>query len=206
MYVVLPLKPGAANLKRMKNQLTSDIIESLIGNMTETESIVGFPRMNISNSIELQNALKSLGIKSLFDPETANLSLMSPGLSEQMNDTSKATKSKSKLISEDPEIQKIYDFLILKNLTSVGIEDLRNNKETDNPGIYADKVLHQVELTINESGTEAAAVTSTILDRSGMSLMFIANRPFFFFIRQKSAKFIWLWGTIYKPKPFYDIP
>ena len=204
MYVVLPLHSGSINLKRMKSKLTPIIIENLIRNMTEKLGVVGFPRMKISSSTELQSAFKSLGFKSLFDPQTANLGVMISGPSAIPNLGSKKI-SDSKLKSEEPEIQEFFDFISLQNLTSLGIDDLRNNKEIDNPGIYADKVLHQVELTIDESGTEAAAVTSTILSRSGMSFSFISNRPFLFFIRQKSTKYIWFWGTIYKPTPFFNI-
>lgn len=80
-----------------------------------------------------------------------------------------------------------------------GIDSLRNSNNLINPGLYADDIIHKVEMTVNEKGTEAAAATSIIIDRSGDSKKFVANRPFLFFIRNEQSKLIWFWGTVNRP-------
>lgn len=83
MYVLLPKAEGAAALKSFKDQLTAETIEYLISNMKNETCIIGFPRMKLSSTINLNNALHSLGLHSLFDPNTADLSLLSNGFGQE---------------------------------------------------------------------------------------------------------------------------
>ena len=79
MYVLLPTAQGARALRSFQNQLTVDVIEKLISNMKNATCIVGLPRMKLSNSLSLRSTLASLGLRSLFDPVTSDLSLVSQG-------------------------------------------------------------------------------------------------------------------------------
>ncbi|XP_015429220.1 PREDICTED: leukocyte elastase inhibitor [Dufourea novaeangliae] len=79
MYVMLPTAKGAIALRGFLNQLTVDNIEGLIGNMKNETCIVSLPRMKLSSSLSLKSTLASLGLHSLFNPETADLSLVSQG-------------------------------------------------------------------------------------------------------------------------------
>jgi len=83
MYVLLPKAEGAAALKSFQDQLTAETIEYLISNMKNEICIVGFPRMKLSSTMNLNNALHSLGLHSLFDPNTADLSLLSNGFGQE---------------------------------------------------------------------------------------------------------------------------
>lgn len=79
MYVLLPTAQGAKALRSFQNQLTVDTIEKLISNMKNETCIIGLPRMKLSNSLTLRPTLASLGLSSLFDPATSDLSLVSQG-------------------------------------------------------------------------------------------------------------------------------
>ncbi|XP_076681441.1 leukocyte elastase inhibitor [Andrena cerasifolii] len=79
MYVLLPTAQGARALRSFQSQLTVDVIEKLISNMKNTTCIIGLPRMKLSNSLTLKPTLASLGLSSLFDPATSDLSLVSQG-------------------------------------------------------------------------------------------------------------------------------
>lgn len=85
MYVLLPTAPGAKALREFKNKLTVDIIENLIKNVKNETCIVGFPRMKLSTSLSLRPTLAALGLESLFDPLTADLSLISQPNAVTMN-------------------------------------------------------------------------------------------------------------------------
>ena len=85
MYVLLPSAPGANALKEFKQNLNADILINLIHQMKNQTCIVAFPKMKLSSSLSLKNALKSLGLVSLFDPLKADLSLLSPGLNKTVN-------------------------------------------------------------------------------------------------------------------------
>ena len=98
-----------------------------------------------------------------------------------------------------PIDQEFVEFLKAAKLPSFGVDKLRNTAGLKNPGIFADDVIHKVEMTVNERGTEAAAVTTITIDRSNDYKRLIANRPFLFFIRHEPVKLIWFWGTVHKP-------
>lgn len=102
-----------------------------------------------------------------------------------------------------PIDQDFLNFLNTQNLPSFGIDSLRNSKTIKNPKLYAEDILHRVEININEKGTEAAAATAVALERTGSQNYFIANRPFLFFIRHDFSKLIWFWGTVNSPTPNY---
>lgn len=82
MYVLLPKDEGAAALKSFQDQLTAETIEYLISNIKNETCIIGFPRMKLSSTLNLNDALHSLGLYSLFDPKTADLSLLSNGFGQ----------------------------------------------------------------------------------------------------------------------------
>lgn len=67
-------------------------------------------------------------------------------------------------------------------------------------GVFADEIIHQVEMEINEEGTVAAAATVTSVNRGGVE-MFRADRPFMFFIYHVKVDIITFWGTIVRPTP-----
>ena len=104
-----------------------------------------------------------------------------------------------------PIDQDFLNFLNSHNLPTFGLDALRNSATIQNPGLYADDVLHRVEININEKGTEAAAATAVAIERTGSQKKFIANRPFLFFIRHEESKLIWFWGSVKTPTPNYPV-
>ncbi|KYN34293.1 hypothetical protein ALC56_11400 [Trachymyrmex septentrionalis] len=87
-------------------------------------------------------------------------------------------------------------------LQSLGLHSFAN---LVNPSLYADEVLHKVEMDVTEKGTEAAATTAVVLRRDGNQKKLVANRPFMFFIRHDPTKLILFWGTVNKPTPHYPV-
>lgn len=91
------------------------------------------------------------------------------------------------------------------------LENLRryiNEQSTDNsyqnPGLYADKIIHKVYMDITETGTEAAATTYVALSKDGSRITFRADSPFLFFIRHEGTKAILFWGSVNTPTPNYS--
>lgn len=62
-----------------------------------------------------------------------------------------------------------------------------------------DDVLHKVRLEMNEVGTEAVAVSSTLVDYIG-GIVVKVNRPFIFLIRHEFTGTHLFWGAIYNPE------
>lgn len=95
----------------------------------------------------------------------------------------------------------------LLSQTLDGIRNLLNQdpqlSTSENPGLYADQVLHKVYMDITESGTEAAAATSVSLSRDGGRVSLRVDVPFLFFIRHEETKMILFWGSVHQPTPSF---
>jgi serpin B len=68
-----------------------------------------------------------------------------------------------------------------------------------NGGVWIDQVKHKTFLEVNEEGTEAAAVTSTIITSGIEQGVFRVNRPFVFVIRENYSQTILFIGKIVDP-------
>jgi serpin B len=70
-------------------------------------------------------------------------------------------------------------------------------------GLYISRVLHKTYIETNEEGTEAAAVTAVEIGVTsagpGQPYAFTINRPFVYFIREKSTGTILFIGTVMNP-------
>jgi len=320
MYVLLPKVHGATALKNFQDQLTVETIEYLISNLKNQTCIVGLPRMKLSSTLTLNSALQNLGLRSLFDAKTADLSLLSSGygstavprplaaspqISRQAVSSKtdeylifsrigenqgvrtnffryddrergfnieqwstgfqihkirrtrrnvldekrhNVTSSRAMYVTDNDGLEKIapktndkntkyvsleenkyrfrnaekntknrkrrqsrpiddnfLKFMQSKNFPSYGLDNIRNSGNLVNPGLFADEVLHKVEMEVTEIGTEAAATTGVILRRDGSQKKLVADRPFLFFIRHDSTKLILFWGTVNTPIPNYAV-
>lgn len=76
MYVVLPHERGARALKQFESTLSTEHLDNMIKSMKIRECLVAMPKMKLSSSLNLQTALSAMGLTSLFNPSTADLSLL----------------------------------------------------------------------------------------------------------------------------------
>lgn len=65
--------------------------------------------------------------------------------------------------------------------------------------LYIGEVLHKAVIEVNEEGSEAAAVTSIGIRATSLPPQFIANRPFFFAIRDNETQTVLFMGTVVDP-------
>lgn len=82
----------------------------------------------------------------------------------------------------------------------LNLEALRQS-QTTNPGLYASEILHKVDLTINEKGTEGGAATTVTLYKTGPDVVFRAEEPFIFLIRHESSQLPLFYGQVFDPRP-----
>lgn len=78
MFIVLPTGPVTSNLEPLEQELTAEVINALINNMTTIDMRVWIPRMRLSFKAQLKNPLNNLQISSIFDPDTADFTRLSP--------------------------------------------------------------------------------------------------------------------------------
>ncbi|XP_015585525.1 leukocyte elastase inhibitor isoform X2 [Cephus cinctus] len=355
MYVVLPNSKEQGALRNLKSRLNRNVLESWIDSMRNQTCIIGLPRMKLSSTLSLSKALQSLGLTSLFDPEVADLSILSPGLginsgssilqaqpqrpvipqqnlnsqspsqdtfifprfgensengtrlpgaptatstkkdffryedkvgryrveqwatgftikrirrairekqrNERLREQEQGEEEKKKVdnvkakdkrdapLRDNVEISRkraanldkrfagrtkrrtanlgqdnhhfegqentwqrhvrqvrpidgdFLKYLEDQNVPSFGLDALRMSASLRNPGLYAEDVLHKVEIEVTEKGTEAAGATSIILTKDGSQKRLVADHPFLFFIRHEPTKLLLFWGTVNTPTP-----
>jgi serpin B len=71
-------------------------------------------------------------------------------------------------------------------------------------GLFIAKAIHQTFLQVDEKGTEAAAATALVMNESGprpARIRFLADRPFFFLIRDNRSGAVLFMGRIEEPPP-----
>ncbi|XP_052866763.1 serine protease inhibitor 28Dc-like [Anopheles cruzii] len=73
MYVILPNGSDRAKLRQLQSRLTSTVLDQLIGQMRLQKAIVQFPRLHVTNSYDMKQALQQLGLRALFNSAKSNL-------------------------------------------------------------------------------------------------------------------------------------
>jgi serpin B len=97
-----------------------------------------------------------------------------------------------------------------KTLSAMGMPDAFDGMGgADFPGmggppgrVYIEDVLHKAFVDVNEEGTEAAAATGVFMDLFGGApepVIFHADRPFLFFIREERTGSILFMGRVVDP-------
>ncbi|XP_017767926.1 PREDICTED: leukocyte elastase inhibitor A-like [Nicrophorus vespilloides] len=175
MYVVKPIDSSKEKLQALQQRLTPEDVERMVSNTKYQTSVLQFPKMKLTSTLNLREALAKLGSSTLFHPLEADLSLISPGKDQKLD----AGRS-----------------------LDMNLDDVRKTLgPNDNPHLYADKVLHKVYMDITETGTEAAAATSVSLSRGGDIITFRVDVPFLFFIWNHETGLVLFWGAVYTPTP-----
>uniref|UniRef100_A0A6E8W0F2 SERPIN domain-containing protein n=2 Tax=Anopheles coluzzii TaxID=1518534 RepID=A0A6E8W0F2_ANOCL len=293
MYVIMPNNSNRAKLQQLIPKLTSEVVKDLIENMAIKTSIILFPKMHISNTMDLKRVLQQLGVSSLFQAERSNLSPMlneesqpdtfinrvqapttpakwrptvniadyenrptstRPGnnlndvliFSRFQNETMEQTtvvpeaadttepltiettsqsfvpltnrpsgrvgRTKRDVSYKVPSSKQAAqavgplsskDFILHKRIVKengpVGKKGLRRRSKRAAQQLYVSNAVHQVDLEVNETGTEGGAATIVTLNRSGTSVVFRAEAPFLLLIRNDQTNLPLFYGPVYHP-------
>lgn len=187
-YVVIPNSSNRQKLRDLQNKLNSNELQRLASNTDQTPLIILFPKMKLETTLELTDELKYLGLNTLFSSAEANLALLSPGQKDQLGFTPASKRRRRREQSFRPEDSLDYIRTSINRVV-----------DPENPGLYADQVLHKVWIEVTEAGTEAAAATSVSLTRDGTRKNMVVDTPFFFFIRHEPTKLLLFWGSVNRP-------
>lgn len=325
MYVIVPNNSNRLRLRQMQEYLTPEKIDDMISKMEWKTAIVLLPKMHFTNQIDLRRVLQKMGLNSIFDRSTSDLSLISNGqeagssyqpafqavqqfpslqsapaplasfpslqsasapiapfplldnsyrfqmasLTDDDNDapfifsrhgeddeedespqtttdaTSPGTEKSSTETKTDKPVRhrrnvsykvpsatrkneptlRLKDYIISKRITksNPGKKHIRSKRQIDlsesvkqldqlrsqlsqgyssNPGLFADDILHKVDLTVNEKGTAGGAATVTLLKRTGTDAVVRVETPFIFMIRHDDTKLPLFYGTVYEPTDY----
>ncbi|CAG9838931.1 unnamed protein product [Diabrotica balteata] len=77
-YVIMPFESSVQKLKEFQNRITQADLENLADRTVYRKALVSFPKMTVESTLDLNPILNKLNVRSLFDPESAELGLISP--------------------------------------------------------------------------------------------------------------------------------
>lgn len=101
------------------------------------------------------------------------------------------------------DLEKSFRRLGIKSIFSPQYSDLRfmlNQPAQGKIPLYVGQISHKVNLIVDEQGTEGAAVTVTLIDRSSPSVIFNANQPFLIYVRHDPTRLPLFYGAVFNPK------
>uniref|UniRef100_A0A6P7GCF9 Serine protease inhibitor 28Dc-like n=1 Tax=Diabrotica virgifera virgifera TaxID=50390 RepID=A0A6P7GCF9_DIAVI len=270
-YIIMPFESSVQKLKDFQNRIREADLESLADRTVYRKALVSFPKMTVESTLDLNPILTKLNVRSLFDPESAQLGLISPttanirttqlrpvpqgtaqlnplrpfpsnpnnviifnrsgqpgNCSNTFGNTNNTTPCKDRMEDTKGEakvINKTGDKIgsrVARNISNrktkrtimrsgENIDNLRHLLDQQpaynsyqNPGLYADRIIHKIFLQITEEGTEAAATTAVLLIKSYSSISFRVDVPFIFFMRHEDTKTILFWGSVERPTPYFN--
>lgn len=80
MYIILPNNSTRHRLRQFQATLTADKIQDMISRMEWRTAMVLLPKLHITNRVDLKMILNRMGLRSLFNYEQSDLSLISTGI------------------------------------------------------------------------------------------------------------------------------
>lgn len=238
MYIILPNNSTRNRLRQFQATLTADKIEEMISKMEWKTAIILFPKLHITNRVDLKMILNRMGLRSLFNYEQSDLSLMSTGVETlyqpntgnsiddkeflftrigeqetkhrnttaatptQTNRNDETKRGKRSVVTYKAIGRSRRELQVDPSLSLKRLDLLRTRLNSDryqNPRLFADELIHQIDLTVNEVGTEGGAATITTLRRSGPDVFFRAETPFLFMIRHEDTKLPIFYGAVFEP-------
>ncbi|KAG8235699.1 hypothetical protein J437_LFUL014043 [Ladona fulva] len=177
MYIIVPdVKDGngVVDLQNLIKRLKYSDLEAIVRDSEIRNCIVSIPRMKLSSSNKLRGAISSLGLPSLFDPATANLTgVFENSVTERNVRPPRGSNSR-----------------------------LKKDRKSELGPLYAEEVHHRVELDVTELGTVATAATAISHSRDGSSKVLRAERPFIFFVHHAPTGLVLFWGSVVNPPAY----
>jgi len=176
MFFILP-KPGHPyeyNTRKFVESLGTENILNIISNMTPTAVTVKIPKLKIITSLSLTDLLKKFIIyKNATRPNSNTNANNLSALEDMVNKFDK--------FNPDKDV------------------DLVLSAAADQDQLVVSDIVQQVYFSVNENGTEAAAITAATVDRMGGAKTFLANKPFVFFIQQHDTNVTFFYGNVNNP-------
>jgi len=178
MYVIQPLDSSVEQLERLQENLNADIIDQMISKMKRVSAIVVFPKMHITQSLNLREYLRSMGIGGIFTPIQYDLSM---------------------IVTKDDRFTR-YNSDAIETLRNLDAQRAAQPKPpTPRAELIISEIVHKVDFNVDETGTEAAAATAAFLKKSGPEINFIVNTPFILLVRNDLTHLPLFYGVINEP-------
>lgn len=157
--------------------------------------------------LELPYDENALSMVIVLPKETDGLAAIESKLSAEQIGLWTAEMRKLELEAYIPKFKMTSQFSLAEVLSAMGMP-LAFSNGADFSGMTQDErlaisaVLHKAFVDVNEEGTEAAAATGAVMTRTSMptrQIIFRADHPFLFFIRERSSGAVLFMGRVANP-------
>ncbi|XP_018335678.1 heterochromatin-associated protein MENT-like [Agrilus planipennis] len=180
MFIIMPTDDHEHkfNLKRFIYSLKGSNILTEIQSAKRKQVLVTLPKFNLTNTV------------SLLEPMEKFLAFRASQKNKQPLDVN-LTGNAVDLVEKG-----VGEFVTSRTTENV---DIQLTRAVDNGNFRLSNMLQEMTISVNEKGTEAAAVSMSIIDYIGGSKNFRVDRPFVFFIRHELTTAPLFWGMISDP-------
>lgn len=106
-------------------------------------------------------------------------------------------------LESSTNLEKSFRKLGVKSIFNIQTSDLGlmlNQNDQAKPRLFVSQISHKVNLSVDEKGTEGAAVTMTLIDRSASAVYFNVNQPFLVYIRHDPTRLPLFYGAVFDPR------
>ncbi|KAF5272221.1 hypothetical protein FQA39_LY01303 [Lamprigera yunnana] len=176
MYIMQPhLNNGEGyDIKKFIQKMTAKVFFELLSQMKNQRVTLQIPKLKLANSLSILEPLQKYRLYRKVYVENN-------------------TDTKDPI---DTLEKRIKAFKALNTTERISI-DLKQAKKDG--VLRVSNILQQVHLNLDEKGTEAAAVTASIIEYMGGSALLLLNRPFSFVIRHEPTSAVLFWGAVVDP-------
>ena len=179
MYFILPHVQGGKeyNIRKFAEKLKSKDLLLLIDQMKNAKVAFQLPKLKLANSLSILDPLQKYRVfEKIY------------GAQLKRND-----QSKDPLEAVEKRIQ-LYNALSTTEKINIELGEAAENEV-----LKVSNIIQQVSLSVDEKGTEAAAITASIIDYIGGTKSFRLERPFAFIVRHELTTATLFWGTVSDP-------
>lgn len=110
-----------------------------------------------------------------------------------------------------PRLQLASSTNLEKSFRRLGIKSIFNAQQSNLNGmldqsarnrvpLFVSQINHKVNLSVDEHGTEGAAITVTLVDRSASQAYLNANEPFLIYVRHDPTRLPLFYGAVFDPR------
>lgn len=176
LYIMYPNQDhdDKYDIKTFTQNLNTEELLQNMNKMKNRDCIIKIPKLSLSNVV------------SVLDPLKKYIQFKKENIKPQ-------TRSKNLIEVLENRIT------AFKNFTPSVLPDLLLSDAAKGADFQISDIVQQMVFSINEKGTEAAAVTASITDYMGGVKTVVLNRPFAFLIRHEETLATIFWGTVSDP-------
>jgi len=179
--------------------------------MMNQKTDFGYMQTETFQALEMPYVDKELSMLIFLPKETSSLSELEQQLTEDNLSNWLKKFHECEVTVFVPKFKMTSEFSLAEVLLSMGMADAFSGRAdfsamTGKKDLFISAVIHKAYVDVNEEGTEAAAATAVVMKLTAITkpLVFRADRPFLFLIRDNTTQSILFLGRVTKPEAQVD--